>query len=271
MCVPRLSRIVLAGSACLLATACGAVLDPNLEIHDPSRMVYDGGSWFSYATGTAGIDVKYSPDKIHWLQGPPILGLAVNQNYWAPDIWNGKINGQFYLFYSQPTGAFGTKGARIGVIAMQSLAATTRQDLGDIITTSADTDYNTMDRCPYYDAAANRLWLSFGSRFGGIYVMELDPATPTRIVSPPVRIAGGGGFGIDASYVHYRNGWFYLFANWDLCCRGGQSTYRIVVGRSRSISGPYLDKEGIGMRAGGAAYSWAAQRMRSGRGTSASR
>jgi arabinan endo-1,5-alpha-L-arabinosidase len=227
------------------------VLDPNLPIHDPSRMVYDNGFWFIYGTGTAGIDVKYSQDKIHWSQGTPIVGLAVSKDYWAPDIWNGKINGRFYLFYSQPTGAFGTKGARIGVIAMPSLAATIQPDLGNIIATSADTDYNTIDPCPYYDVAANRLWLSFGSWFGGIYLMELDPATPTRIVSPPVRIAGGGGFGIEASYIHYRNGWFYLFANWDLCCRGGQSTYRIVVGRSRIIDGPYLDKEGIDMRSGG--------------------
>lgn len=251
----RFNWVILAGSACLLAAAFPAVLDPNLPIHDPSRMVYDNGFWFIYATGTAGIDVKYSPDKIHWTQGTPILGSAVGKDYWAPDIWNGKINGAFYLFYSQPTGPFGTKGARIGVIAMPSLASTVRQDLGDIITTSADTDYNTIDPCPYHDAQANRLWLSFGSWFGGIYVMELDPATPTRIVSPPVSIAGGGGFGIEASYIHYRNGWFYLFANWDLCCRGGQSTYRIVVGRSRSIYGPYLDKEGIDMRyAGGSVF-----------------
>jgi arabinan endo-1,5-alpha-L-arabinosidase len=231
--------------------AFGAVLDPNLPIHDPSRMVYDNGFWYLYATGTAGIDVKTSPDKVHWSQGTPILGSAASKDYWAPDIWNGKINGRFYLFYSQPTGPFGTKAARIGVIAMESLASTIRTDLGDIVTTSANTDYNTIDPCPYYDAAANRLWLSFGSWFGGIYVMELDPATPTRILSPAVRIAGGGGFGIEASYVHYRNGWFYLFANWDLCCRGGQSTYRIVAGRSRSIYGPYLDKEGVDMRSGG--------------------
>ena len=249
--VPKLSRTILVGSACLLASAWGAVLDPNLPIHDPSRMVYDNGLWHIYATGTAGIDVKYSQDKVHWSQGTPILGSAASTEYWAPDIWNGKINDKFYLFYSQPTSAFGTKGSRIGVIAMQSLDSVVRLDLGDIIATSADTDYNTIDPCPYYDAAANRLWLSFGSWFGGIYLMELDPATPTRIVSPPVRIAGGGGFGIEASYVHNRNGWFYLFANWDLCCRGGQSTYRIVVGRARNIYGPYLDNDGIDLRYGG--------------------
>ncbi len=249
--MPKLSWTILAGSAYLLATAFGAVLDPNLPIHDPSRMVSDNGFWFIYGTGNAGIDVKYSQDKIQWSQGTPIVGAAASKDYWAPDIWNGKIHGKFYLFYSQPVGAFGTKGARIGVIAMQSLDSTIQQDQGDIITTSTDTDYNTIDPCPYYDAAADRLWLSFGSWFGGIYLIELDPAAPTKIVSPPVRIAGGGGFGIEASYIHYRNGWFYLFANWDPCCRGGQTPYRIVVGRSRSITGPYLDKDGIDMRAGG--------------------
>jgi len=233
---------------CVLSHA--AVLDANLPIHDPSRMVFDGGFWWIYATGT-GIDVKYSRDAVNWTQGAPFFGPSNRSDYWAPDMWNGKINGRFYLFYSQPLGDFGTKSARIGVVSLPSLASTVWNDLGTIIQTSNDTDFNTIDPCPYYDEAANRLWISFGSWFGGIYVMELDPAQPTRIVTPPVRIAGGNGFGIEASYVHYRNGWFYLFANWDLCCKGGLSTYRIVVGRSRSITGPYLDKDGIDMQNGG--------------------
>jgi hypothetical protein len=118
-------------------------------------------------------------------------------------MWNGRIHRQFYLFYSQPTAPFETKGARIGVAVTKSLAKPAWTDLGTIIATSDDTDFNTIDPAPYY---------------------ELDPANPEVMISTPTRIAGGNGFGIEASYPLYRNGWFYLFANWDLCCRGGLRT-----------------------------------------------
>jgi arabinan endo-1,5-alpha-L-arabinosidase len=204
------------------------VLNSNLPIHDPSRMVKDGSAWWIFATGT-GIDVKLSPDKVHWYQRPQVFTNSQDP-YWAPDMWNGRIHGQFYLFYSQPTAPFGTKGARIGVAVTKSLAKPAWTDLGTIIATSDDTDFNTIDPAPYY---------------------ELDPANPEVMISTPTRIAGGNGFGIEASYPLYRNGWFYLFANWDLCCRGGLSNYKIVVGRSRSITGPYVDKDGIDMQNGG--------------------
>jgi arabinan endo-1,5-alpha-L-arabinosidase len=241
------AMLVLSSLALLRAHA--TVLDPNLPIHDPSRMVKDGSAWWIFATGT-GIDVKFSPDKVHWYQRPQVFTNSQDP-FWAPDMWNGRIHGQFYLFYSQPTAPFGTKGARIGVVVSKSLAKPAWTDLGTIIATSDDTDYNTIDPAPYYDEVADRLWITFGSWFGGIYIVELDPANPQMMISTPTRIAGGNGFGIEASYPLYRNGWFYLFANWDLCCRGGLSNYKIVVGRSRSITGPYLDKDGIDMQNGG--------------------
>jgi Glycosyl hydrolases family 43 len=203
-------------------------------------MVKDGSAWWIFATGT-GIDVKLSPDKVHWYQRPQVFTNSQDP-YWAPDMWNGRIHGQFYLFYSQPTAPFGTKGARIGVAVTKSLAKPAWTDLGTIIATSDDTDFNTIDPAPYY---------------------ELDPADPEVMISTPTRIAGGNGFGIEASYPLYRNGWFDLFANWDLCCRGGLSNYKIVVGRSRSITGPYVDKDGIDMQNGGAACSWPALELRS--------
>lgn len=232
---------VVVGLLCTLATSEAALLDQNLPIHDPSRMVKDGNMWFIFATGN-GIDVKTSPDKVHWSQAASVFD---NQDpYWAPDMWNHHIHGRYYLFYSQPTGPFGTKSARIGVATTQSLRTPEWTDLGTIIATSDDTDFNTIDPAPYYDEVSDRLWISFGSWFGGIYIVELDPENPNQMISTPQRVARGG---IEASYILHRDGWFYLFANWDLCCRGGLSNYKIVVGRSQNILGPYLDKDGVDM------------------------
>ena len=56
---------------------------------------------------------------------------------------------------------------------------------------------------------------------------------------------------IEAPYVHKNNGFYYLFVNWFGCCNGVDSTYEIHIGRSNSITGPYVDKNGVDMRLGG--------------------
>ncbi len=70
--------------------------------------------------------------------------------------------------------------------------------------------------------------------------------------------------GIEAPSIVYNNGWYYLFASIDKCCQGVNSMYKIIYGRSRSITGPYLDKAGKGLLSGAARCSTAA--MRAGRG-----
>lgn len=44
---------------------------------------------------------------------------------------------------------------------------------------------------------------------------------------------------------------YYLFVSFDLCCRGPDSTYKIMVGRSRHVTGRYVDREGTPMMRGG--------------------
>ena len=56
---------------------------------------------------------------------------------------------------------------------------------------------------------------------------------------------------IEAPFIFRKNGYYYLFVSWDFCCRGIKSTYKMAVGRSRTVQGPYLDRNGKSLAEGG--------------------
>jgi arabinan endo-1,5-alpha-L-arabinosidase len=56
---------------------------------------------------------------------------------------------------------------------------------------------------------------------------------------------------VEAPFIFKKNGYYYLFVSFDFCCRGVESTYKIMVGRSDKIQGPYVDKSGARMDEGG--------------------
>ena len=79
-------------------------------------------------------------------------------------------------------------------------------------------------------------------------MVELDPLTGARVEgNEPVDIA----IDCEATTITYRNGWYYLLGTHGTCCDGVNSTYNIVVGRSRNVTGPYIDNVGRDMVAGG--------------------
>ena len=100
------------------------------------------------------------------------------------------------------------------------------------------------------DADGN-LWMSFGSFWGGIKLIQLDPATGKRIAPDSPVHALAHYDSIEAPFIYHHNGVYYLFLNWGMCCRGLNSTYNMRVGRSPKITGPYLDKEDKDMLEGG--------------------
>ena len=108
----------------------------------------------------------------------------------------------------------------------------------------------------------------FGSFWDGIQLVSLDstlhiapkkrPSTIARRYapdnnngSPRNALAVAGPNAIEAPFIFFHRGWYYLFVSWDYCCQGLKSTYRIAVGRSRRITGPYLDRSGRNMLYGG--------------------
>jgi len=119
-----------------------------------------------------------------------------------------------------------------------------------VIQSSPRDDFNAIDPVVTQDADGN-LWLAFGSFWGGIKLIQLDPATGRRIAPDSPIHALAHYDSIEAPFIYYHNGVYYLFLNWGMCCRGVNSTYNMRVGRSPTITGPYLDKEDKDMLEGG--------------------
>jgi arabinan endo-1,5-alpha-L-arabinosidase len=93
-----------------------------------------------------------------------------------------------------------------------------------------------------------RLWLTYGTYFGPIRIIELDPKTGLRVAgNQPVDVA----IDMEATAMMHRDGWYYLLGTHGTCCDGPNSTYHIRVGRSRSPLGPYVDHMGTPLLRGG--------------------
>jgi arabinan endo-1,5-alpha-L-arabinosidase len=119
-----------------------------------------------------------------------------------------------------------------------------------VIASASTNDFNAIDPAIFHDTNGS-LWLSFGSFWSGIKMIQLDPRTGKRLApdSPILSLAHSDS--IEASYLYQQGGYYYLFVNWGMCCRGTNSTYSIHVGRSKKVTGPYLDREGKDMLDGG--------------------
>ncbi len=98
-------------------------------------------------------------------------------------------------------------------------------------------------------APDGRLWLTYGSYFGYIRLVELDPSTGQR--REPDRAPLNVAINSEASILIQRDGWYYPLVTHGSCCRGANSTYNIRMGRSRKVTGPYLDNMGVDMIEGG--------------------
>lgn len=93
--------------------------------------------------------------------------------------------------------------------------------------------------------------LFYGSYYGGIWTVPLS-SDGTRAVGEPVQVAIDNKY--EGAYVVQRDGWWYLFASSANCCAGPTTGYSVHVGRSRDLTGPYVDREGVPLlqsRAGG--------------------
>lgn len=254
--------------------------------HDPVAIQCDG-TWYLFCTGN-GVSIFTSPDREHWdysgrvFENPPQWALETVPGYhghtWAPDIFHH--DGLYYLYYS--CSSFGKNDSAIGVATNRTLNPASEdyhwEDRGCVVRSVAGRDlWNAIDPNLFIDED-NTAWLSFGSFWGGIKMVRLD-STLTRVAEPqewyplcrrpegtaedtsatdeaikadprgPDFDPGNGA--VEAPFIVKRNGYYYLFVSYDLCCRGAKSTYKVVAGRSQKVTGPYLDKDGVSLMEGG--------------------
>src|SRR5262249_43165491 len=127
-------------------------------------------------------------------------------------------------------------------------------DQGEVVASiPGRSNFNAIDPNIAIDARS-RVWLAFGSQWSGIKLLPIDPATgkpPAAHHRAHALASRPGSQPIEASFIFPRNGYYYLFVSFDRCCMGARSTYKIMVGRSRSITGPYVDRAGRPMSRGG--------------------
>jgi arabinan endo-1,5-alpha-L-arabinosidase len=226
-----------------------------LAAHDPSTITKCKDRFYLFYTGQ-GILSKSSADKVFWTPGPAVFSSppawttaavpGFTGLFWAPDVLF--FNNLYHLYYAVST--FGSQVSGIGLVTNPTLDPTDPSyhwtDQGPVITSTNGSPYNTIDPSFTWDNSGN-LWMAFGSYWTGIYLVQLDPTSGLRIApnSPTYQLAYNSS--IEASYLWRRGGYYYLFLNWGSCCSGVNSTYNIRVGRSTSITGPYLDRNGINM------------------------
>lgn len=223
----------------------------SIGAHDPTVVKRPDGTYLVATTGR-GIPLKTSRDRTSWSAagsafpgGTPWTAQHTTGDVWAPDLTYR--NGQYWLYYS--ASSFGTSSSGIYLATSPSGDAGTWTNRGLVVSTTASSNYNAIDPDIVVDAQG-RVWMSFGSFWSGIKLIEIDPATGLRSGTAMHSIASRSA-GIEAPDIIHRGGYYYQFVSFDACCKGAQSTYRVAVGRSTSITGPYVDRNGTRMTSGG--------------------
>jgi arabinan endo-1,5-alpha-L-arabinosidase len=212
-------------------------------IHDPSTITESDGKYFTFGTGGGGL---ISEDGWTWNSGAVRPGGGA-----APDVL--KIGDRYLIAYGATGG--GLAGGHAGkILTMWNKSLDPKSPdfkyTEAIVVASSDgiEDNDAIDPSLLLDHKNGKLWLTYGTYFGYIRLVELDPKTGKRINgNQAVNIA----IDCEATDLIYRDGWYYLLGTHGTCCDGPNSTYNIVVGRSKKVTGPYLDNIGRDMLKGG--------------------
>lgn len=232
----------------LCASPASAQLAGEPFIHDPSTIAESDGQFWTFGTGAGGL---VSRDGWTWHRGGERPGGGV-----APDVIH--IGDRYYVAYAVGGGGMnGGHASDVKVMWTHSLDPKSPRfgyhDVGVVASSDGKEPNDAID--PAFLLADGHLWLSYGTYFGYIRMVELDPATGQRVPgNQPVDIA----IDLEATALMHRDGWYYLLGTQGTCCDGPNSTYNIRVGRSRSPLGPYVDDFGVPMLKGGGKLVWGA-------------
>jgi len=248
-----------------------AVTFANVSVHDPDVSKF-GETYYVFGSHLA---AAKSADLMNWTKiadgvtdANPLFDkvtTALAETFaWAQvtDLWAPAVmrldDGRYYMVYDackgdsprsamgvavadKPEGPYADKG----VILKSGMWNETSPD-GTVY--DAQKHPNTVDPNLFKDAAG-KLWMVYGSYSGGIFVMQMDPATslPKPGQGYGKHLMGGNHARIEGAYVLYspESKYYYLFTSWGgLAADGG---YNLRVARATSPDGPYLDAAGRDM------------------------
>lgn len=231
-------------------------------IHDPV-IAREKDTYYLFSTNTdappATLRIRSSPDLVTWTKRGHVLaklpGWATTlipgaRGAWAPDIT--RVNGRYLLYYSVST--FGSNRSAIGLVSNETLNPDAPnyswRDEGVVVESTRESDFNAIDPNHVVDRDG-RHWLTLGSFWSGIKLFELDPRTG-KLLKPDAkphslarrRAPVNAPAPVEAPFIVVRPDHYYLFVSYDYCCKGVNSTYYVVMGRSKKITGPYVGKDG---------------------------
>lgn len=231
----------------LVGTATAQIGQPF--IHDPSTIVESDGKYFTFGTGGNGL---MSEDGWSWKSGAVRPGGGA-----APDAM--KIGDRYLVAYGATGGGIGGgHNGRILTMWNKTLDPSSPDfkysEAVIVAYTDGYEDSDAIDPSLFLDPNTGRLWLTFGTYYGFSRVVELDPKTGDAIkdkngkkITTQVDIA----IDCEATCMIYHEGYYYLLGTHGTCCDGSNSTYNIIVGRSKTVTGPFLDNLGRSMLEGG--------------------
>jgi arabinan endo-1,5-alpha-L-arabinosidase len=247
--------------------------------HDPS-IAKEGNTYYVFATTSwpdkGQFPIRCSNDLLAWKlcghvfdQIPEWIHEASpkTKELWAPDI--SYFQGKYHLYYAYSL--FGTNTSGIALATNETLDSSSPKyhwnDEGLVLKSVEGDDFNAIDPNIVLDKKGQP-WLSCGSFWTGIKMRRIDLATgklstadatvyslakraEPKLPEPPKPNLPADWQAIEAPFIVRHGDYFYLFVSFDLCCRGTKSNYRTMVGRSRQVTGPYLDADGKPMLEGG--------------------
>ncbi|KAH9890242.1 glycosyl hydrolase [Xylariomycetidae sp. FL2044] len=238
----------------------GACSGTCVNTHDPSIIRKSDGTYYRFSTGGK-IAVHTAPDLTGpWTyQGAALpsgssIDLDGNQDLWAPEV--AEISGTYYLYYS--VSAFGVQDSAIGVATSTSLDVGTWTDLGATgIASSSGKSYNAID--PNLINVGGSYYLTFGSFWQDLYQVAM--------ASPPTKVASGGSSyqvaydpvttAEEGAFMFQYGSYYYLFYSKGSCCGYDTSMpaagdeYKIMVCRSTTATGGFVDASGTACTGGG--------------------
>ncbi|KAH6915836.1 secreted arabinase, partial [Coprinopsis sp. MPI-PUGE-AT-0042] len=258
------SLLALASSllTTVLAQAGPGLVTGDIAVHDPTMCKDKNGKWYLFSTAP-GIDIRTSTDRTNWVYAGQVFPNG--QATWT-DAYTGKEQKHLgsrlllqrqrvhllQLYYS--ASSFGSQKSAIFLAKSTSGNSGTWSNLGLVTSTTSANNYNVRSSIdPNLVIDNGRWYLTIGSFWTGIKMFTVDPGTgkpnSSTMLSIASRPANGGA--LEASSIYKNGNYWYLFVSWDKCCSGTSSTYNIRVGRSSSVTGPFVDQNNVAMTNGG--------------------